>query len=349
MRFLFAFLLFSPQFLKARETEVVPDVIKQKDAFYAFVPYLNYDSTQSWSLGTAIEKKSKNKEIDTYLVDLEAAPKARLRLETKYSSHINSKWEAALGANFTNFYDPFYGFGMSTKVEDLKKINQSVKSSQLHFSYEESSVLSFGPFIEFNQRTERPGHQIDNRRFFQDETSFSLGGSALYDTRDSKFNPHSGDKHELSLSVVPEELNSLNHTNTFSQIKLDLRKYFPICETVFATRFTVGTTIGEPNYLYKYRLGGVDLLRGYQSNRFIGNSLASLQLEERVNIYKEYIALTASFEAGSINSNPMDKVHSSKGIGLRVAMPPDWTNLLTINFGFGNDQHNASLEFNENF
>jgi hypothetical protein len=32
-----------------------------------------------------------------------------------------------------------------------------------------------------------------------------------------------------------------------------------------------------------------------------------------------------------------------------VTMPPDWTNILSINLGFGNDQNNASLEFNENF
>jgi hypothetical protein len=349
MRILLAALLLFPQILKALETKTPEEIKNQKQAFYAFVPYLNYDTTQSWSFGTAIEKESETKSIDTYLVDLEATPKARIRLKTKYNTHLDSQWRSSLRTDFTNFYDPFYGFGMSTKVEDLKKIKQSAISSQLNISYEYSTTLSFGPFIEFNQRIERPDYQIDKQRFFPNETSLSVGGSTLYDTRDSKLNPHSGDKHELSLSVVPKGLNSLEQINTFTQIKLDLRKYFPIYETVLATRFTAGTTMGEPNYLYKYNLGGIDLLRGYQTNRFIGNKLVSFQLEERVNLYKEYIALTGSLEAGSINSNPFEKIRSSKGIGLRVTMPPDWTNILTINFGFGNDQNNASLEFNENF
>lgn len=343
MRFLLTILLFFPQIIWAAETK------NPQESFYAFMPYLNYESTQLWSFGAAIEKESKNKNIDTYFVDVETTLKGKLRFATKYSTYLNSKWSAALRADFTNFFDPFYGFGMSTKVENLKKINQRVISPQLSFSYEKSSNLSYGPFIKFNQRIEKPESQIDKQRFFPNETSLSFGGSALYDTRDSQFNPHSGDKHEFFLSVIPDGLNSVDHINTFSKIKLDFRKYFPIYETVFATRLTAGTIIGEPSYLYKYRLGGTDLLRGYESNRFVGNNLASIQLEERVNLYKEYVALTGSFEAGSINSNPIKKIRSSKGVGLRVAMPPDWTNFLTVNVGFGDDQNNASLEFNENF
>jgi outer membrane protein assembly factor BamA len=338
MRFFLAVLFLIPQYVNAIE----------KDSFYAIVPYLNFDTTQEWSFGTAFEKESESKNNDTYFIDLEATEKARIRLKTKYSTQLNSDWGTSLKADFTNFYDPFYGFGMKTKTEDLKKIKQSVVNSQLNFSYEIDPALSTGPFLGFNQRIESPNFQVDKKRYFPNESSFTLGVSALYDTRDSKLNPHTGNKHELSVVTVPEVFNSLN-TNTFTQVKLDLRKYFPIYETVLATRFTAGTTIGEPNYLYKYSLGGIDLLRGYQSNRFVGNELTSLQLEERINLYKEYIALTLSFEAGSINKNPIEKIRMSKGIGLRVTMPPDWTNILSINLGFGNDQNNASLEFNENF
>ena len=166
MRILLAALLLFPQILKALETKTPEEIKNQKQAFYAFVPYLNYDTTQSWSFGTAIEKESETKSIDTYLVDLEATPKARIRLKTKYNTHLDSQWRASLRTDFTNFYDPFYGFGMSTKVEDLKKIKQRTISSQLNFSYEHSPTLSFGPFIEFNQRIERPDYQIDKQRFF---------------------------------------------------------------------------------------------------------------------------------------------------------------------------------------
>ncbi len=349
MRIFLAALLFFPQILKAVEELNAPEVKKEELAYYAILPYVNYDTTQFWSFGLAAEKESEIDDIDTYLIDLEVTQKSRIRLSTRYSFFISSDWKTTIRADVTNFYDPFYGLGMSTKTENLQTIKQRVISSQLDFSYVHSPSFYFGPFVKYNQRIERPDYQIDNHRFFPNETSLSFGGTALYDTRDSKFNPHSGNKHELSLSIVPDGLNSLEHVNTFSNIKIDLRKYFPIYGSVLATRFTAGTTIGEPSYLYKYRLGGIDLLRGYQTNRFIGNNLASVQLEERINLYKEYIALTGSYEAGSINSSPFSKIHSSKGIGLRVAMPPDWTNILTINFGYGDDQNNASLEFNENF
>lgn len=328
---------------------VLPNALQAKDGHYAFVPYVNYDSTQAWSFGGAFEKESENKNVDTYLIDLEATPKAKIHLHTNYKTHISSEWVMALKADFSNFYDSFYGFGISTKTEDQKKIKQRVIGTQVTILYESSPYFSFGPYIGFNQRIEIPNYQIDNHRFFQDETSLSLGLNLLYDARNSKISPHSGDKHELAIGIVPEGLNNLSDKSTFLQIKIDLRKYFPIYETVLATRFSAGTTIGEASYLYKYRLGGYEYLRGYQTNRFIGNKMAMVQLEERVNLYKEYIAATASWEAGSVTSNFVDKIRTVKGLGLRIAMPPDWTNYLSVNWGFGNDQNNFSMEFNENF
>jgi hemolysin activation/secretion protein len=111
----------------------------------------------------------------------------------------------------------------------------------------------------------------------------------------------------------------------------------------------MGETLGRPSFLYTYRLGGPDYLRGYEVNRFIGNQFAIIQLEERIKIYRDFVTGTLSYETGSVTSKLYNRRRSNTGIGLRVAMPPDWKDKLSVNFGFGDDQSNIEMEFNENF
>lgn len=320
-----------------------------KDASYAYFPYLNYDTTQSWSYGLALEKESENRKIDTYLIDAELTRTAQLRLATNYQTHFNQDWGIGLRNDFTSFYDPFYGFGISTKPEDVRKI----KRRELHFQtlifYHFSDFISAGPLIEFRHRKEKPDYQFDKKRFFPDEDSISFGGNFLYDSRDSITNPSHGEKHELQFMIVPDGINHQENKSTFSRVKMDLRKYMTVTETVLVTRFAVGTTIGDPSYSYKYHLGGGNFLRGYETNRFIGDQFMSTQIEDRIDLYKKYISATVSYELGSVTPNLIDKRRSSYGVGLRLAMPPDWSNMLTLNLGFGDDQKNIVMDFNENF
>jgi hypothetical protein len=319
---------------------LLPSILIAQDGYYAFVPYVNYDTTQSWTIGSAFEKISENRNIATYLIDLEASPQSNIHLQTNYKTHIYSNWKLYFDLDFSNFYDSYYGLGMDTQVQNLRKIKQTSTDSKINFLFENSHYFSFGPYLQYQKRLEDPSFQFDKTRFFTDERQYSLGLAFLYDSRDSKFNPHSGDKLELFLSTP----------GSFAQSKIDLRKYFSIFNSVLATRFSAGETFrGSASYSFKYKLGGADLLRGYQTNRFIGNHFSVLQIEERVNVYKELIIATASIEAGTVSSSITDKTRISKGIGLRIAMPPDWTNLLSINWGFGNDQNNFSMDFNENF
>lgn len=314
-----------------------------KDEYYAFVPYVNYDSTQLWSLGTAFEKATEHKNIDTYLLDVEISPLGNTHLETSYKTAVKDKWATLIKANFTNFNDSFYGFGINTTTENQKKLKQRVINSKVLFLYQNTPKIFYGPFIGLNQRIEIPKYQIDGHRYFNDETSLAIGVNLHYDSRDSKINPHTGKLEELTISLIPD------NPSTFSQLKLDLREYFDIEKTVLATRFSAGGTIGTPSYLYNYRLGGFNYLRGYQTNRFMGPNFAITQLEERVNIFKERLIATAAVEAGTVNTYHIKTIQTCYDIGLRIAMPPDWVSLLSVNLGFGKDQDNFTMEFNENF
>lgn len=322
---------------------------KEKGPSYAFFPYVNYDTTQSWSFGTSFEKDSENRRMDTYSIDGEITQNSEVRLLAGYKTNLTQNFGIASKIEHSSFFEPFYGFGMRTNTNDLKKIKRREQQFQSLFFFQISDDFTLGPFIAFKRRIEKPDYQIDNRRFFSDENDLTVGGSLLYDTRDSILDPTDGEKFEFRLSIVPDGLNQRTGKTTFSQLKLDLREYTPVYHTVLASRLALATTIGDPIYSYKFRLGGGNLLRGYQTNRFIGDKLMAIQIEDRISLYKDYIAATASYEIGSITPNLVDKTRSCYGLGLRIAMPPDWSNMLSVNFGFGDDQQNIFMDFNENF
>ena len=333
----------------ADEQKLMSGHIETPKGNYAFGPYVNYDSTYSWTFGAALIKESEDKTIDTFHIDIEGSSKGYLEIDSSYRKKIGPKWNGAIEFDYNTFFDPYYGRGISTRVEDKKLVDQRELEVKTNSFYEYSSQLSYGPYMDFHSRRERPEKQIDGQRFNPNEQSASLGAELIFDTRDSKLDPTSGDNFELTANIMPDYLTNLDNQSTFTQFKLDLKKYLPFYNTVFASRFSAGTTLGTPSYLYTYRLGGANYLRGYEANRFVGNKFATIQLEERFKIYHEFLSGTISYEVGSVTSKLYDKRRSCKGVGLRVAMPPDWRDKLSVNFSRGDDQSNIEMEFNENF
>ena len=325
------------------------EITKDENAHYAFGPYASYDTTYHTSVGGTIIKESENKYIDTYHIDGEITTAGYIDFESYYKKHIAKSWVSSLYFDYTTFFSPYYGQGISTKVANKKEIDQRQFEIKPNTYYEFSKEFSAGPFFDFHSREEHPAKQKDYVRYFPDETSLSFGFSALYDNRDSILDPEKGNKFELSISGVPQFLTTLKNQSSFAQVKMDLRKYIPLNDTVLATRFAYGRTLGRASYLYQYKIGGSNYLRGYEENRFIGNQFVTAMIEERVKLYKNYLAATASYEVGSVTEKFYDKRRSCYGLGLRVAMPPEWVDKLTANFSFGNDQKNIEMEFNENF
>jgi hypothetical protein len=316
---------------------------------YAFGPYINYDSTYSWSAGFAIIKESEDKMVDTFHVDFERSLKAYQELDFIYRKVLSDSWGLHYEFDYDTFFDPFYGEGLGTKVVDKKLIDRRVFNNTITGLYEFSNFLSAGPVFQFKTRRENPDKQEDHRRFYENERNAGAGGHLIYDSRDSKLDPHLGLKVDLDFLLLPEFLTTQNDRSTFAQFKADTRYYMPLGSTVFASRFAIGETLGRPSFLYKYSLGGPDYLRGYEVNRFIGDQVALVQFEERIPIYREYVSATLNYESGSVTKKLFDKRRNNTGFGLRVAMPPDWKDKLSVNFGYGDDQSNIEMDFNENF
>lgn len=316
---------------------------------YAFGPYVNYDSTYSWSAGLSLIKESEDKMVDTFHLDFERSFKSYTEFDFIYRRMISEHWGLHDEFDYDTFFDPFYGEGISTKVADKKLVDRKVFTNKVTALYEFSEFLSGGPLLDLRSRRENPLRQPDGRRFYSDEKNAGLGYTVIYDSRDSKLDPKKGMNFKFDFSYLPKILTTLKERSSFAQVSADTRYYLPLGTTVLASRFAVGETLGRPSFLYMYKLGGPDYLRGFEVNRFIGNQFALFQIEERVKFFKEYLSGTLSYESGSVTKRLYDRRRNNTGVGLRVAMPPDWKDKLSVNFGFGNDQHNIEMEFNENF
>ena len=328
---LILFALFSPA-LSAEEVTV--------DHYsYGFFPYANYDSTYNTSYGISFEKDSEIFSDETYYFDAGIAKKGQRSLITKYQNSYGDNWIELARIEYSSFYDPYY-FQDPSAFIFMKEKNIKVKNL---FYYKVTPTFYFGPYAEFHHR-----HEF-NTSNFPNENATAIGGHVLFDNRDSKLNPHEGIKLESTATYIDRHLNKTGVLPSFSQINADLRKYTPINGTVLASRIALGESFGKVNYSYLYRLGGIDLLRGYQENRYIGKEFIALQTEERINLYKEFIMGTVSLEAGNTDLNLFHKTKFNYGAGFRIALPPAWRNILVVNYGVGSDQSNFIMEFRENF
>ena len=306
---------------------------------YALFPYINYDSTYNTSYGLAFEKDSEIFSDETYSLDIALAQNNQRSLNTKYQNSFGDDWIELARIEYSSFSDPYY-FQNSSSSIFIKEKNIKVKNM---LYYKVSPIFYFGPYVDFHHR-----HEFKTSNF-SNENATALGGHILFDNRDSKLNPHDGIKLESTITYIDHNLNASGDQSSFSQINGDLRKYTPINGSVLASRIAMGESFGKVNYSYLYRLGGIDLLRGYQENRYIGKEFIAVQAEERINIYKEFIMGTMSLEAGNNDLNLFHKTKFCYGVGLRIALPPDWRNMLVINYAKGSNQSNFMMEFSENF
>ena len=109
-----------------------------------------------------------------------------------------------------------------------------------------------------------------------------------------------------------------------------------------------GTSLGQPTYLFHYRLGGLDPLRGYKSNRFRGREFFAFQEELRW-ILKRWLSVNASIDLGGIRDEAYHQLKASAQVGLRLGLPPDWGQKMRVDLGFGADQMTFQVQFGEIF
>lgn len=185
----------------------------------------------------------------------------------------------------------------------------------------------------------------------------SLKLGVIDDTRDVRSNPRSG----TLTSLTYEQAGALLGGGTeFGKVAVDYRRYFPLGEDVVAVRLMGGTTFGSPPLFESFSVGGANTLRGYEPDRWRGESLLLGNLEYRRAINKSLTAVGFvdigdayggtfrtvvpgfEIEASDQNFEP----HVGVGAGLRVVTP---IGPIRLDMGFGEEGSQAHFSFGHTF
>ncbi len=192
----------------------------------------------------------------------------------------------------------------------------------------------------------------------------SLALGLIDDARDVRTDPHRGSWSQLSFEQAG---NFLGGGTEFGKLSLDHRRYYELghhetiaMRDVLALRVMGGTSFGSPPLFESFSVGGSDSLRGYEPDRWRGESLALLNLEYRKPITPTLRAV-AFVDVGTAWGGTFETVvpgfdlpaddqefspHVGAGVGLRVQTP---IGPIRLDVGWGEDGSETHFSFGQTF
>ncbi len=187
--------------------------------------------------------------------------------------------------------------------------------------------------------------------------SFTLGWQR--DNRDIIANPTSGSYQSLSVEMAG---GMLGGESTYQRYRFDRRRYFGVRgdKDVLALRLLLGTSTGNIPLFDSFTVGGARSLRGYQQDRYRGESIALLNAEYRYGLSKS-LTVVGFVDAGDafggvfrtevpgfdIGADDEDlSIHVGVGFGIRADTP---LGPLRLDFGFGEEGSQTHFGFGHTF
>ena len=253
--------------------------------------------------------------------------------------------ETEASANYTNYLEPYF-FGEGMKTTDKEQAFVYYKRVFLHYQMvkREKTGVFYGVEGDFIFRAESRATLSDTRQK-RIPTEIIFSGKILlgHDSRDNWQNTTTGHYHTFSFGCVP----SLGYGSSFCSVDLDLRTYFYVQKNLrLALRGFGGTTLLAPStYSLAYRLGGVEVLRGFSDNRFRGDKIYFLQAELRRNLWKDRVSGVGFLELGEVASfdKKFEKPRWDYGVGLRFGIPPSYDIKARLDVGFSTDKNDEQM------
>ena len=321
---------------------------------YTGVPIVGYDDKSGWLFGGAgFAYSEADPAINAQLF-------AVSNLNDFHSSTFNYEqrsgdWLVSFHGLAERAFDNYYGEGDLTAPDNPYRLSIYHFEAKPGLLYRLRPHLRAGVFDDYRARLETAAERLDHAvpgdptQVIPNESTDALGLKLEWDSRDRVLNTRSGDYHQLSLTYGPGDWTTLPGEAGFMQLQLDLRRYRPIYRhLIFASRFLGAISHGQPSYLFRYRLGGLDTMRGYKDNRFRGEDFFVFQEELRWFL-KNWLSVNGSLDLGDAGDSAFHQLKVSPQLGLRVGLPPQWVQKMRIDLGYGFDQQTFQIQFGEIF
>jgi len=334
----------APEQLNAPPTQAVPD--EPESPKHSFAPIAGYNPTYKVFFGAGYFLTAPPINFGTHFV---ITFDRVYQIMTRFKHSLNDRWSYGFDVEYSSGFDPYYGEGGETSAGSLVNIFGTKILTTARLAYHHNEHVTVGPLFNFRLRRETDVNGDANIRLFPDSESGGFGLFQRLDYRDNEDFPHSGFFQESSFYIVPKALISLAGQDHFAQGDLDLAFYHEIQgDFVIAAKFQGGFSLGQPNYLYSFRIGGTDLLRGYLENRFRGRHFYLQQTEARFPLWSIFSG-AAFVGFGDATNDVLTSTKIAWGGGIRIGLPPDYVKVARIDVGFGKDQFGVFLDFGQSF
>lgn len=180
------------------------------------------------------------------------------------------------------------------------------------------------------------------------EHSTAFNAGLTWDSRDATSSTHKGSLISAGLTYLPGPLSNVTDGKDLLQLNAEVRsfRYLGSARWVLAGRIRTGWSSGTSTYLFRYALGGAEMLRGYYSNRFRGNDHLDAQAELRFALTGRWTVVGFT-DAGSIGDDGLGRLLHSHGGGVRFAIKEQV--VLRLDLGYGSDQNGVFFTFGQTF
>lgn len=297
------------------------------------------DRSRASSIQTGVLYTEKKQVVSSFTLDHQLAnPRNRLFLSVRY----------------IKFPTNFYGVGNETPNDNPESYTPEYVRALAFF--ERNLVwnirLQTGGYLRKQALVKREsGGLLDTGAANHSRGRLDAGPvvSLLRDTRDNTHSTRTGGMYLARYWGFPWQ----DRGRSFNSVTLEARQFFnPLSSVVFAFQAMLEDSGGDVPFYLLSRLGGEELLRGYEYERFRDRSMALLQHEIRFPLLGS-IGGALFIAAGRVAPNAEDLLsgnyHVGYGAGIRHRFNPNDTMLMRFDYAKGEDADGWYVSFGEAF
>jgi len=319
------------------------------------VPVVTYSTDTGYAGGFGLIKSyhSSERQASTVQVVIMYTQKKQFQSEIKWEHHFPNETDRVLVDLIYNKYpSEFYGIGNDTSNENTETYTPEYFVGR--FGHEKTIVARWKlkTIVRFRNQsltgTERGGTiKTPSVPWSRGRFDIGPGIGILWDSRDNTYSAHTGLFAKLEYFGVLYQ----DEGKAFNTLSFDVRKYFnPASGLVLAYQCEVRDSRGDIPFYFYPDLGGEERLRGYESNRFLGEKAVLFQHDIRFPIWGLLggVAFVATGKvADRLNDVFSGTYHTAGGGGLRFLFNKKDNLVLRLDVAYGSDSRGVYFTFGE--
>lgn len=247
----------------------------------------------------------------------------------------------------------FFGIGNEDPERTGEEYTLIAKMVSSGFLWRIKEDLYFGPYIacnSFEVEDKTAGGQLarDNICGSNGVDLVGLGLNLSQNKLDDSNNPKLGYAYDLILICYDDTLGS---NEDFAQLSADFSRFYSLDKWgVIGINTQLLLSDGDVPFQMLPSLGNLDIMRGFEPNKYCDNNFFAIQGEYRFPIYKRWNGVTfvaLGDVADSVSNLKLDNY--TYGFGIRFALDQDQTFKLRLDVGCGKDETAAYFGLQEAF